>query len=80
MQTNITYNIPEEKEEEILFLLGYTSWDKAEFINEKIKQVVFPAISDVFVNARQSLMAKEMANIPSSVRQTVETMISITTV
>ncbi len=80
MQTNITYNIPEEKEEEILFLLWYTSWDKAEFINERIKQVVLPAISDVFVNAKQSLIAKEMASIPSSVRETVETMISITTV
>jgi len=80
MQTNITYNIPEEKEEEILFLLWYTSWDKSQFINERIKQVVLPAISDVFVNARQSLMAKEMTNIPSSVRETVETMISITTV
>lgn len=80
MKTTITYNIPNEREDEILFLLWYTSWDKTEFINERIKQVIFPAISDVFVNARQSLMAKEISNIPSSVRETVETMISITTV
>ena len=80
MQTTISYNIPESKEAEILFLLWYTNGDKSEFINEKIKQVVMPAISDVFINAKQSLFAKELSNMPSSVRETVEQMISITTV
>ena len=80
MQTTITYNIPEEKEDEILRLLGYTEWNKSEFINERIKQVIFPAISDVFINAKQIILSNEIAKIPNSIRETVEEMISITTV
>lgn len=80
MQTTITYNVPEDKLEGILSMLGYTEGNKEEFMNNHISCVVLPAITDVFINLKQAEISKVSAQMPSQVRAMVEAMVSIKTV
>ena len=79
MKTIITYNVPDEEIDGILSMLGYVDGDKAEFMNNAIKSVVLPAISDKFITIKQWIIAKMAQEMPQEVISTVGNMISITT-
>lgn len=79
MQTTITYNVPENKLDGILSMLGYVEGNKEEFMNNHISCVVLPAITDVFINLKQAEISKASAQMPNQVRGMVESMISIST-
>lgn len=80
MKTTITYSVPEQELDGILSTLGYSEGNKEEFMNNAIKNVVLPAISDVFINIKQQEISKLSQEMPSQVRANVESMVSITTV
>lgn len=80
MKTTITYSVPDEEIDGILTMLGYTEGSKEDFMNEAIKNVVLPAISDVFINIKQQEISKLSQAMPAQVRTNVENMVSITTV
>ena len=79
MKTTISYDIPETQLDSILDMLGYTEGDKATFLNEAIRSVVIPAITDKFIVIKQLRAQETISHIPSETRQNVESMISITT-
>lgn len=79
MQTTITYNVPEEQLDSILAMLGYIEWDKEAFMNEAIRGVVIPSISDKFINLKQAEISKLAHEMPAQVQAMVESMLSITT-
>jgi hypothetical protein len=83
MKTTITYNIPDSKIVEILFMLGYTPdmpCTKEDFMNEVMKKAVVGAVSMVFTDAKTNMIEKMKLKIPEEVHATVEQMLSITTV
>lgn len=83
MQTTITYSVPEQELDGILEMLGYSNElgvSKEVFMNEAIKGVVLPAISDVFINIKQKEISKLSQEMPAQVRNNVNTMVSITTI
>ena len=83
MKTQITYNVPDEKLDEILGMLGYSEdmpITKEEFMNQAVSSVVIPAISDKFINIKQAEAQRAVTNIPKETIEAVTSMISITTV
>lgn len=64
MKTQITYNVPDSKLDEILGMLGYSEGmpiTKEEFMNQAVSSVVIPAISDKFINIKQAQAQKMVA-------------------
>ncbi len=83
MQTTISYAIPDAMLDGILIQLGYSDRiviSKEDFMNEAIKNVVTPAIANVFINMKQSQISDALAKMPSEVHASVSQMLSITTI